>query len=509
IEACETVIKLRPKDPSVHMALGEAWAAKGDKNRARESWKKILDIDPSNRGHYSLVGYELSKFGLDEDAIEVYESGEKAVGQHVFARELSRAYEKIGDYEKAIDQILNVLLIKPGDLVRVERELKRLMPPGVRNAVGRSTVLRAVRSRARREPGWPLIHRILGDLYLLEGDYAEALKEYGKSGAEEPLWELAQKAEREGLHDAALTSYERLAESKGRYSRMAALRMGGVLEATESYREALGAYKKFMHDFPGDPQVSLAEFRIGIVRLNGFSDPGGALPYFKGLADTRARQGVGLDSRFMVADCNLRLGNLAKAADELEQITESVPSGRAFFLLAETMYYQGDFDSALTVYKRVVDQFPNSDYVNDALSRSVFIGDNVNDRKLLHRIANAERLSYSRQYDSAIRELKLLLKDEPVSAPLDRCMLLLAEALEGNKSYNEALAAYRDLINLYPESRLRPEAQRRIGELFAERLNDRKAAIKELEEVLLQFPDYVLASAVRNRIEQLKEADQP
>jgi len=503
IEACETVVKLRPEDPSVYMALGEAWAAKGDKKKAKKSWKSILDVAPSNRSHYSLVGHELSRHGMDEDAIEVYVMGEKAIGQHVFARELSRAYEKTGAYEKAIDQILNMLLVKPKDLLRVERELKRVM-----SRAGGSVVLQVVKSRAKKEPEWHVVHRILGDLYLLEGDYAQALKEYGKSGAEEPLWELAQKAEREGLHNAALNSYKKLAESKGRYSPMATFRMGAVLEATANYQEALDNYRKFMHDFPGDPQVSMAKYRIGIVHLDGFSDARGALPYFKALSDTRAKEGIGLDSRFMTADCNLRLGNLRQAADELQKITDLVPSGRSFFLLAELVYYQGDFDSALAIYKRVADEYPNSDYVNDALSRSVLINDNTNDRKLLHRIASAERLLYSREYDSAIKELKLLMKDQPGSAPLDRCVLLLAEALEGKKSYNEAVAAYRDLTDLYPESRLRPEAQRRIGELFAERLNNRKAAIKELEEVLLKFPDYVLASAVRDRIEQLKDADQ-
>jgi hypothetical protein len=60
------------------------------------------------------------------------------------------------------------------------------------------------------------------------------------------------------------------------------------------------------------------------------------------------------------------------------------------------------------------------------------------------------------------------------------------------------------VITLYPDSKLHPEARRRAGELFAVRLQDKTAAINELEQILLDYPDYVLTAAVRNRIEELK-----
>lgn len=505
IEACTIVLKIRPKDVSVRLALGQAWASKGDKARAKEIWENVIHTHPSNRSYYSLVAYELTRNHMDEDAIDLYLRGEKTLGQpHTFARELSRTYERIGDYKKATEELLNVLLIKPKDAFRVERELKRLM-----SRSNRSTVLDIVKSRAEKKSKWPVIHRILGDLYLLEGEYDQALKEYGMTGAEEPLWELAERAEREGLYDTALHSYESLAEGKSKYSTMASFRIGTVLEASKKYEEAINAYKRFIHDFPRDPRVSQTKYRIGLVRVNGLSDPQGALPYFQSLADSRAREGVGLDSKFMIADCNLRLGNLRAAATELESVMEVAPSSRVFFLLGEITYFQGDFDSALAIYDKVANRFPESDYVNDALWRHVFISDNSDNRKHLHRIAGAQRLLYSRDYDSAIKDLKALLRDAPGSSLADDCILLVGEALEGKESYNEAIAAYKDLLNLCPESRLRPEAKRRIAELFAERLNNKKAAIEELEEVLLKFPDYVLASTVRNRIEELKAEDHP
>lgn len=505
IEACNIVLKIRPKDVSVHLALGEAWASKGDRDRAKGIWENIIHTNPSNRSYYSLVAHELNTHNMDKDAIEVYLRGEDALGQpHTFSKELSRAYEKIGDYRNATEELLNVLVIKPKDTFRVERELKRFM-----SRFSPSKVLGVVKSRAEKESKWPAIHKILGDLHLVEGEYDKALDEYAMTGAEEPLWELAERAEREGLYDTALRSYESLAKGKSRYSIMASFRVGSVLETNKKYEEAIDAYKKFIHDFPRDNLVSQAKYRIGVVRVDGLSDPQGALPYFESLADARAKEGVGLDSRLMIADCKLRLGNLKSAALEFENVMEIAPSSRVLFLLGETAYFQGDFDSALTIYEKVANEYPESDYVNDALWRSVFISDNSDNRKLLHRIAGAQRLLYSRDYDSAIKELKALLRDEPGSSLADDCMLFVGEALEGKESFNEALAAYKDLSNLYPESRLRPEAKRRIGELFAERLNNRKAAIKELEEVLLKFPDYVLASAVRNRIEELKANGQP
>jgi TolA-binding protein len=338
----------------------------------------------------------------------------------------------------------------------------------------------------------------------MENDYSQALKEYALTGTDEPLWELAQKAEDEGLYDAALNSYENLASGKGKYSSAAAYRIGVVLAAETKYEKSIEAFNKFIRDFPADSNVPSAKYGVGTVYAEGLSDPAAALPYFSELASRGRPEGIGLDSKVMVADCDVRLGNLRQAALDIEPVLQSDESGRSLFLLAEILYFQGDFDSALVVYNKIPDQMPNSDYANDALSRSLLLSAHANAKKELQRMANAERMMYAREYDSAIKESRSLMAAEPASDLADDCVLLIGEALEGKKSYNEAVAAYRDLIKVYPESRLKPEAQRRIGELFADRLNDKKAAIEELEQLLVNYPDYVLAGAVRNRIEELK-----
>lgn len=500
IEACAVARKIRPRDTSVYMALGEAFAAKGEEEKAKQAWEEIIAVDPKNRSHYAFVGYELSRHRMYEDEIAVYKRGEEAIGEHAYARELSRAYERMGEPEKAAEEVLNLLVLKPKDVLNAERELKRLMA-----RFGNSAVMGVVETRAANQPETPSIHRVLGDLYLLHGEYDLALQEYTKSGAQEPLWELGQKAEHEGLHQAALNSYRTLAESKGPHSPAARFRIGGVLEASGKYDESINAYREFIHQFPKDAQVPRAKYRIGVIRLNGLSDPNGALVYFEGLADSDAGEEVVLDSKYMVAECNLRLGNVDVAARELVNLIELSPSDRALHLLGEVTYYQGDFDSSLALHNRLANEFLESDLVNDALSRSVFISNNGEDTKLLQRFAGIERLVHSRDLESAVHELRLFLNDEQGSALADDAMLLLGEVLETKMSYNEAIGAYRDVIDLFPESTLRPEAQKRIGEIFAERLNNKKAAIDELEKVLLYYPDYVLTTAVRNRIEELRE----
>ncbi len=499
IEACAIARKIRPKDTSVYMALGEAWAAKGENRKAMESWEEIIGIDPRNRGHYSIVGYELGRHGMQEEEIVLYQRGEKLLGETAFSRELARAYERMGEYGKAADEVIGSLTGNPKEIVGVERDLKRLMRRS-NNAV----VMDVVKSRAKKEPDLSLIHRVLGDLYLLNGQYGEALKEYARSDAQEPLWELGRKAEEEGLYEAALQSYAKLGETKGAYAPQARFRTGVVLEASQKYEQAIETYKAFLHDFPGDSQAPLAKYRIGVARLDGLSDPKGGLVYFESLVASNVPGSIRLDSKFLVAECNLRLGNLAEASRALSEIVKASASDRALFSLGEALYYGAEFDSAQVLFERVVNEHPQSQYVNDALSRSVFVANAGDDRKPLERFVKAERLLYSREYDLSIGEFKSLLADEPGSEVSDDCVLRIGEALEGKKSYNEAIAAYRDLESLYPESTLRPEAQRRIGELFAERLGDKKTAITELEEVLLNYPDYVLSGAVRNRIEELK-----
>jgi len=502
IEVCTVAERIRPKDTSIYMALGEAWAAKGEEERAAQAWEKIVDLNPQNRNHYNLAGYEFSRHEMHDDAIRIYEKGESAIGEHTFARELSRTYERTGDFSKAADEVLNILFAKPEDVLGVERELKRLL-----SRSGSTVVMNVVKSRAAGQPEPPQIHRVLGDLYLLQGDYGNALNEYARSNAEEPLWELGLKAEKEGLLEAALNSYRNLAERKGPYATAAQFRIGAVLEASKEYDLAIEAYKEFIHDFPTDTQAAHARFRIGTIRLEGISDVNGALVYFKGLVESDSKGKLAPDSRYMIAECNVKLGRLDEAARELVALIESSPSDRALYLLGEATYYQGDFDSSLALSNRLANEFSGSDLVNDALSRAVFISANGGDPKVLHRFAGAERMVYSNDLDPALAELRLFLNEEANSSLADDAMLLLGDVLERKGSYNESIGAYRDLISLFPESKLRPEARRRTGEIFAVRLKDDKAAIDELEQILLDHPDYVLTAAVRNRIEELKKGE--
>jgi tetratricopeptide (TPR) repeat protein len=499
IEVCEVAMKLRPTDTSIHMALGEAWAAKGEDDRAKEAWENIITLNPQNRNHYSLVGYELSRHAMYDEAVAVYERGEQAVGEHSFARELSRTYERMGEFGKAADEILNITVQRPKDVLTVERELKRLL-----SRSGSSVVMDVVKSRAYGQPEIPAIHRILGDLYLMEGEYDEALNEYTRSDAQEPLWELGLKAEREGLHEAALKSYTNLAERRGPYAAAAQFKIGKVLEASQKYSLAMEAYKKFVHDFPTDSGAAHARHRIGVVQLDGLSDAKGALAHFKGLIDTEAANEFSLDSRYMVAECNLRLDRVDEAARELTGLVEKHPSDRALYLLAEVTYFQGNFDSSLALASLLATEYSESDLVNDALSRSVFISANGDDPKLLHRFASIERVVYSRNLDSAVNQLRLFMNDAANSSLADDAMLLLGDILDAKKRYNEAVGAYRDVISLFPDSKLHPEARRKIGEIYAIKLEDREAAIDEFEQILLNHPDYVLTAAVRNRIEELK-----
>ena len=49
IRAYQSAIRLQPRTAGFHAALGHAYQAAGDRNRARQAFRQALQIDPNNQ----------------------------------------------------------------------------------------------------------------------------------------------------------------------------------------------------------------------------------------------------------------------------------------------------------------------------------------------------------------------------------------------------------------------------------------------------------------------------
>jgi outer membrane protein assembly factor BamD (BamD/ComL family) len=69
---------------------------------------------------------------------------------------------------------------------------------------------------------------------------------------------------------------------------------------------------------------------------------------------------------------------------------------------------------------------------------------------------------------------------------------------------DSALAVFGKIVNDMPTSTLRDRAQMRIGEVYENRLKDKKKAIEAYEAVLANYPASLFVEEARKRIRILR-----
>jgi TolA-binding protein len=150
----------------------------------------------------------------------------------------------------------------------------------------------------------------------------------------------------------------------------------------------------------------------------------------------------------------------------------------------------------------VVEGHKESEAVNDALERVLLIGENQGEE--LKEYAKAELLGIEGKYDAGIGLLRKIIGRSSSSPLAPRATFLMGDLLKGKGEVHQAIGAYQDIISNYPESPLCPYAKLQVGEIYASELRDKKKGIRELEGLLMEYPNSVLCELVRERIEELK-----
>jgi outer membrane protein assembly factor BamD len=219
-------------------------------------------------------------------------------------------------------------------------------------------------------------------------EYAEHAKrdyEAGVRALEAENWEGA----------AELFNEVRRKYSYSRYARLAELRLADADLAQEKFAEAVTGYKSFVHDYPNDPEVPYARFRIAkaqydsvsqsalmppleerdlaavndaLVTITQFLSDYPRSPYASDLRYMRAVV-VGLLARheLYVARFYLGTGNydaaVVRCEHALKALDQSGLEAEALVLLGETYMKQKEKQKARATFARVLAEYPSSPFV--------------------------------------------------------------------------------------------------------------------------------------------------
>lgn len=206
-------------------------------------------------------------------------------------------------------------------------------------------------------------------------------------------------------------------------------------------------------------------------------------------------------------------GDISQAAMEdlkllVRRHPESAQAPEALFLLAGLKQKKGEWQTALTVYLRLLYEYPGNKTALRAKSSYLELVEKKGSRKqrpLLSALAKlpeaadkADGLSILWQEvadetgetlnEPAVEEIRDFSVRFPEHKDADKLQSALARLQAADGKAAAALLSWRKLLAMCPNSPLRARAQMAMGDLYADSLRDPKKAIDAYQELVDKYP---------------------
>jgi outer membrane protein assembly factor BamD len=273
------------------------------------------------------------------------------------------------------------------------------------------------------------------------------------SGDAAELFQIGQKAEKEGNIGRAIKAYRTLVRkySRDALAAGACFRGGQLYEQNHEYLEAAGTYRTVVTSYPTSPHFEEAiegQFRIGEMYLNGKKLKLLGIPFST---------------------------SMDRAVDIFAAVIRTAPYGkytaRAQFDIGLAREKQGANDAALQAYQAVIDKFPNDPVASNAQyqigyiwfmasksgTKDIAATNNARTafQDYLFRYPNSEKAAQARGNLQQI-EHKSLTRAYDVARFYDK-----------QKAYRSAVIYYNEVIRQQPGSAESERAKKRLEQLRA------------------------------------------
>lgn len=306
----------------------------------------------------------------------------------------------------------------------------------------------------------PAVQEYLVEGYLTDGNYETALASINRmsnpgskvlDAKQKVLYALGTQALAKENPDGAV-SYLREAQAMKRNNKAAdariALSLGEALAQKGQYKEAVSQLSRYIAEAPaGDVNRPLARYDIAYAYFQLKDFDKSATNFTQFIASPgNLNQTVQTDALNRLADSQLYLGQLDKAAQNYQRAYDSQPASGDYplYQMAIIEGYQRQHSEKIVSLKKLLEEFPSSSLVPDALLQMtesyIQIGDN----------------------DHAIATYRRLVAEYPSTEQGRQGYLQLALTLLNTGQRKEAVTAYKDVVTLYPTS---VEARMAIDEL--------------------------------------------
>jgi tetratricopeptide (TPR) repeat protein len=501
--------------PTIYIDLGYNYRLQDLPEKAEEYYGIALSAIEENPNFGYGIGFRFQRYTLLDHALEAYARAMDLNPELDYNFQMARIYGEQGDIEKMYAAYLELMIRGRASKENILRNIETYISADASNE-NNIKLKKILLQKAQQEPDI-LWNELLSWLFVQQKQYHSAFSQ------EKAIYKRAEGSSLqrlEGLGNLALED-QAVEDAKAIFeyieknsndpvtslnARLNLIDISLQAEANTKELDAVEASFNLLIDTYGYQSKTL-QLQIAFANFLAFrrDRPAPAVEILKKSLEIPL-------ARYGEAYLKLTLGDILvydrkfnEALIHFSQVQKNLKNDvlgqEARFKVAQTSFYKGDFDWALTQLK-VLRGSSSQLIANDAMQLSLLISDNSledSTQTALKKYARADLLAYQNKTREAIAALDDILLQHKGEKIEDEALLKQAELLISVKDYEAAAYNYLKVVEFYGQDILADDAHFALAELYRNVLNEPEKARLHYEKILYNYQDsYYFPQARQN-----------
>ncbi|SHG71743.1 tetratricopeptide repeat protein [Flagellimonas flava] len=505
--------------PTFFIELGYNYTLQDQAEKATGYYQKAIQKIEENPNFGYSIGYRFQKYALLDQAILAYNKAMTLKPELNYDFQLARIYGEQGDIEKMYQSYLNLIYEGRTSRSNVLRNIDDFIsddPVNANNILLRKVLLK----NAQKNPDI-LWNELLSWLFIQQKQYNSAF------GQEKAIYKRTEQASLDRMENLGQVTLENkdlesattifkyiVEESTNPLDKLNAELHLIDIELEEVDKKTLQTVDKKFQELVAEYGNESRTLQLQIAYANFLTfkleNPTQAIAILK----ESLRLPLG---RMAKAYVKLALGDILVFDQKFNQaliyftqvqksLKNDILAQDARFKVAQTSFYKGDFDWALTQLK-VLRGSTSQLIANDAMQLSLLISDNSledSTQTALKKYARADLLAYQNQKEKAIAALEDILQNHKGEKIEDEALLRQGQLLESQKKYEDAEFNYKKIVEFYTHDILADDAYFALGELYRTILDEPEKAKAHYEKIIYNYQDSYYFPMARKYFRRLR-----
>lgn len=517
-EDAKRFLKERLEDKNAHptllVELGYNFTLQDSTIQANTYFDKALDIITENPNYGYALGYQFQKYSLLDNAISAYQKAMELNPKADYSFQLARIYGEQGNVDKMYRSYLNLMQNGRTSKSNILRSIDAFVtadPESYNNVTLKTILLENVQKNP--DVIW---NELLSWLFVQQQQYSSAFRQEKaiykrmEDGNTLRLENLGKLALEENETDIARDIFEYIVKESNNMVTVLDAELNlidiDLLDANKNELETIQKKYEVLIETNGYKTQTL-QLQVAYANFLTFrkDDPEPAIDLLKNSLELPLNQRGMAYIKLALGDIlvyNRRFNEALIYFSQVQQkLKNDILGQNARYKVAETSFYKGDFEWALTQLK-VLRGSTSQLIANDAMQLSLLISDNSledSTQTALKKYARADFLAYQNKTQEAVEALEDILQNHKGEKIEDEALLKQAQLFESQKKYEAAELNYIKIIEFYGSGILADDAYFALGELYRKILDQPDRAKTQYEKIIYNYQDsYYFPQARKN-----------